>query len=502
MYAYSIKQAAVLSRSGLVLVNVCFTQESISLTELSEYVYDLKLARESVEYHTAGGFRRDKVVWHCDEHRGLIYVLSFEDFVDKEFSDHALKNFQEKFAKYYRRNCCTYDEFRRQLEAHTDSILGLHEFGGPAEYGCDFSVSQGSADCDSPMQPSKVSLDFSKSPTQGESDGLLKHQSLKEPYCDKVQQNISTSAGEFAGWCRRLFSMGTLTIHEDSVRSIMFSFKKKLMKRNVTSEVSDMLVDEVSRKLIGKEITTFESVMTIIHRSLEEAVIRVLSSARKVDILHDINRVGKSRPYVITFVGVNGVGKSTSLSKLVYWLTQQNFSVMVAACDTFRAGAVEQLRTHCHRLGCALYERGYERDPSTIAQQAIQQATRQNIDVVMIDTAGRMQDNEPLMRSLAKLLNVNKPDFTFFVGDALVGNDGVSQILQFERRLQELTELSGGVIDGIFLTKFDTIDEKVGAALSLVHASAIPVLFVGTGQTYGDLRRFQAEYIAEALLAN
>jgi len=112
-----------------------------------------------------------------------------------------------------------------------------------------------------------------------------------------------------------------------------------------------------------------------------------------------------------------------------------------------------------------------------------------------------MQDNEPLMRALAKLLLLNKPDLTLFVGEALVGNDGINQILQFERRLHALTGTDKNtVIDGIFLTKFDTIDDKVGAALSLVHASSIPVLFVGTGQLYGDIHKFQAKYIAESLL--
>ena len=151
--------------------------------------------------------------------------------------------------------------------------------------------------------------------------------------------------------------------------------------------------------------------------------------------------------------------------------------VMIAACDTFRAGAVEQLRTHCQRLQVPLFEKGYEKDPAKVAFEATREAQNKGCDVLLVDTAGmiltlkilarsvipgRMQDNEPLMRALSSLINLNEPDLVLFVGEALVGNDAVDQLTKFNQRLADLSRSAKPrLIDGIVLTKFDTIDDKV-----------------------------------------
>ena len=219
---------------------------------------------------------------------------------------------------------------------------------------------------------------------------------------------------------------------------------------------------------------------------------------------------------------------------MAYWLTSNGVKVSIAACDTFRAGAVEQLKTHAARLGVPLFERGYEKDPAKVASEAVRAATRDGIDCVLVDTAGRMQDNEPLMRALAGLISCNDPDLVLFVGEALVGNDGVDQLTQFNARLLELapprnstksasssSSANNGndgnnanenavgatvregrpcAVDGIVLTKFDTIDDKVGAAVSMVYASGAPVMFVGCGQTYVDLKRLNVRSVVRSLL--
>merc|ERR1712139_595839 len=135
------------------------------------------------------------------------------------------------------------------------------------------------------------------------------------------------------------------------------------------------------------------------------------------------------RVYSVVFLGVNGVGKSTNLAKVAYYLKHKgNLNVLICACDTFRAGAVEQLKTHARCLDVPLFERGYGKDPADIAKHALAHAAQSNIDVVLVDTAGRMQDNEPLMRALAKLVALNNPDLVLFVGEALVGNEAVDQV--------------------------------------------------------------------------
>merc|ERR1712142_864166 len=222
-----------------------------------------------------------------------------------------------------------------------------------------------------------------------------------------------------------------------------------------------------------------------------------------------------NRPYVITFCGVNGVGKSTNLAKICFWLVENKCRVLVAACDTFRAGAVEQLRTHTKRLNSLypaqnqadgkpvveLYEKGYGKDAAGIAMEAINYARTAKIDVVLVDTAGRMQDNEPLMRALSKLISVNDPDLVLFVGEALVGNEAVDQLQKFNQALADNSSLAKPhVIDGIVLTKFDTIDDKVGAAISMTYTTGQPIVFVGTGQSYPDLRSLNAKAVVAALL--
>ncbi|XP_023347265.1 signal recognition particle receptor subunit alpha homolog, partial [Eurytemora carolleeae] len=193
---------------------------------------------------------------------------------------------------------------------------------------------------------------------------------------------------------------------------------------------------------------------------------------------------------------------------------ENKFRVLIAACDTFRAGAVEQLRTHTRRLNSMhppvdnngremvqLYEKGYGKDAAGIAMEAINYARDMKMDVVLVDTAGRMQDNEPLMRSLTKLISVNAPDLVLFVGEALVGNEAIDQLVKFNAALADHSHQENPhTIDGIVLTKFDTIDDKVGSAISMTYISGQPIVFVGTGQTYTDLKSLNAKAVVSALM--
>jgi signal recognition particle receptor subunit alpha len=176
---------------------------------------------------------------------------------------------------------------------------------------------------------------------------------------------------------------------------------------------------------------------------------------------------------------------------------------MLAACDTFRSGAVEQLNVHAKCLDVPLFQRGYAKDPSSVAKAAITHASELSDDgkalhdVVLVDTAGRMQNNVPLMKALTKLVVDNQPDLVCFVGEALVGNDGMDQLQMFNQALR-----NGGhnrPIDGVILTKFDTVSDKVGAALTMTHVTGIPTLFVGTGQKYNHLKKLSVPSIIRSL---
>mmetsp|Transcript_37765 Transcript_37765/g.89345 ORF Transcript_37765/g.89345 Transcript_37765/m.89345 type:complete len:591 (+) Transcript_37765:168-1940(+) len=296
---------------------------------------------------------------------------------------------------------------------------------------------------------------------------------------------------------------GSRALEKSDLEPVLAQFKELLINKNVASEIAEKLCSSVAVSLEGKTISGFNGVKKAVRGALEEGLTRILTPKQSMDILRDIKTAqAQGRPYVVVFVGVNGVGKSTSLSKVCFWLKSQGLKVMLAACDTFRSGAVEQLKTHAARLDVPVYERGYNKDAASIAMDAVKDAASKGFDVVLVDTAGRMQDNEPLMRALSKLVNLNSPDLVLFVGEALVGNEAIDQVTKFNQALKETNYGSGQprLIDGIMLTKFDTIDDKVGAAVSMVYVTGQPVVLVGVGQTYTDLKKLNAHNIVKLLL--
>lgn len=317
---------------------------------------------------------------------------------------------------------------------------------------------------------------------------------------------------EKKGAVGRFFSSLTSgrTIEKEDLASAMEKFKENLIAKNVNTEVADQICKSVAENLEGKKIGAFTNLSSEIQRTLEQTLTRILTPKRNIDILREAMAAKEqNRPYVITFCGVNGVGKSTSLSKITFWLKQNNLSCLLAACDTYRSGAVEQLLVHAKCLGVTLYDRGYGKEISQVAKEAINEAKRKHIDVVLIDTAGRMQHNKPLMESLTKLIHLNKPDLVLFVGEALVGNDGVDQLMNFNDALSNIvaeenalnqTTLKTNLIDGVVLTKFDAIDDKVGAAISMVYKTGHPIVFVGVGQTYTDLKKLSIPAVVRSLL--
>ncbi|ORX50731.1 SRP54-domain-containing protein [Piromyces finnis] len=302
---------------------------------------------------------------------------------------------------------------------------------------------------------------------------------------------------------------GQKVITQEDLNPVLVNMKEHLINKNVAADIAAHLCNSVSKGLIGKKASGWKGVSNLVKIEMEKALRSILTPRTSTDVLRDIFAAKKKgRPYSIVFVGVNGVGKSTNLSKVCFWLLQNKLKVLIAACDTFRSGAVEQLRVHARNLRALeenaevdLFERGYGKDSAAIAKDAINYASLNNYDVVLIDTAGRMQDNEPLMRALAKLVTVNDPDKIIFVGEALVGNEAVDQLTKFNQALKDFSgRQNPRQIDGIILTKFDTIDDKVGAALSMTYITGQPILFVGTGQTYTDLRKMNVKSIVQCLL--
>lgn len=331
---------------------------------------------------------------------------------------------------------------------------------------------------------------------------------------DILVSDVESSKAKSGIWSSLTSLVGNKQLTASDVEPVISKMRDHLIGKNVASDVANKLCQSVASKLEGKVLGTFSTVHRTVKDTLNESLILLLTPKRRIDIIRDVLEAKSNRrPYVITFCGVNGVGKSTNLAKICFWLLENNCRVLIAACDTFRAGAVEQLRTHVRRLNSLypsgqdkrqvveLYEKGYGKDAAGISMEAINHARASRHDVVLVDTAGRMQDNEPLMRSLSKLIRVNEPDLVLFVGEALVGNEAVDQLVKFNAALADHSDQNNPhLIDGIVLTKFDTIDDKVGSAISMTYITGQPIVFVGTGQTYTDLKALNAKAVVQLLM--
>jgi signal recognition particle receptor subunit alpha len=296
----------------------------------------------------------------------------------------------------------------------------------------------------------------------------------------------------------------------------MKGMEEHLLNKNVAREAAVRLCEGVERELIGVKTGSFESIETAIRNAMESSLRKILTPTTSLDLLRSISAITQPsmlnplapprRPYVISIVGVNGVGKSTNLSKLAYFLLQNDLRILIAACDTFRSGAVEQLRVHARNLkelsaregrgSVELFEKGYGKDAANIAKDAVTYAASKGLDVVLIDTAGRRHNDTRLMSSLEKFADFARPDKIFMVGEALVGGDSVAQARNFNAAF-------GGKrgLDGFIISKCDTVGSMVGTLVSMVHATGIPVVFLGVGQHYPDLRTLSVGWAVSLLMS-
>jgi fused signal recognition particle receptor len=262
-----------------------------------------------------------------------------------------------------------------------------------------------------------------------------------------------------------------------------------LLEADVALPVVERLCRNVRKEFAGRKLKRGLDVEEVIRRALEDGVRAVLSQP-PLDLAAKI-RAHPSKPFVILFVGVNGTGKTTTVAKMAVWLRSVGLSSVIAAGDTYRAGAIEQLLVHGERLGVRVVRQQEGSDPAAVGFDAIKHAQAKGIDVVLIDTAGRQHTNENLIEEAKKIRRVTSPALTLFVGDALAGNDVVVQARLFEQAIG---------IDGLVLTKLDA-DVKGGAVLSAAYVTKKPIVFVGTGQGYSDLRPFDPEWMVRRLFA-
>jgi fused signal recognition particle receptor len=243
---------------------------------------------------------------------------------------------------------------------------------------------------------------------------------------------------------------------------------------------------ELSEKNLADAVWDLQ--MVLIQNDVAVEVAEHICELTKEKVL---GKKDKGDATTILFVGVNGTGKTTTLAKLAHLFKNSGFSIVIAAGDTFRAGSIEQLEKHAERLEIRVIKQDYGSDAAAIAFDAVAHAKARHIDIVLIDSAGRMQSNKNLLEEMKKIVRVAEPDLKIFVGDALAGNDVLSQAKEFHKAIG---------IDGAILTKVDA-DPSGGAALSIAFVTGRPVVYVGIGQNYDDIERFDSDWFAKRLIA-
>jgi fused signal recognition particle receptor len=283
----------------------------------------------------------------------------------------------------------------------------------------------------------------------------------------------------------------TIELKPENLQHILSDFKMTLAENDVAFPVADRICDELEKRLTGVQVKRLDDRKKIVEENLRQVLLEVMLTNNKIDLLKKVEEKRKaSEPYVVLFVGINGTGKTTTIAKVAQFLRDKGYSVVLAGSDTYRAGSIEQLEEHARRLGLRLIKHSYGADPAAVAYDAISHAKAHGINVVLIDTAGRMQTNQNLMNELEKVKRVVQPDLTVLTLDSLIGNDAVMQAEEFHRSIG---------VDATILTKVDA-DVKGGSALSVTYVTQKPILFIGVGQTYKDLELFNPEKFVNMIL--
>ncbi|NLX46920.1 MAG: signal recognition particle-docking protein FtsY [Euryarchaeota archaeon] len=275
-------------------------------------------------------------------------------------------------------------------------------------------------------------------------------------------------------------------ISEKDLDELLWELELVLLEADVALPIVEEIKASVKADLMGKRVDRSYRVEDAIEMALKNAVRSVLKGS---EFDFDSFIAGHERPVIVMFLGINGTGKTTAIAKLTKRLQAQGYSVVLSASDTFRAGAIEQITIHGDRLGSKVIKHQAGGDPAAVAYDALEHAKARQKDVVLVDTAGRMQTNANLMDEMKKIKRVVKPHLTVFVGDSLAGNDAIEQARTFEREIG---------IDAVILTKIDA-DAKGGAALSIAHSIKKPIAFLSTGQGYDDIIRFEGQWMVDRL---
>jgi len=282
-------------------------------------------------------------------------------------------------------------------------------------------------------------------------------------------------------------------LSEKNLKKPLQNLKNLLIQNDVSVLAAEKICELLEEELLGQKIGRFKNIQKLVEAALRKVIIDILTPESQINILDMIEqKKQEDEPVIFVFLGVNGIGKTTTIAKLAHFLRKHGYSSVLAASDTFRAGAIQQLEKHANKLNIRIIKGDYGADGASIAFDAINHAQARHINAVLIDTAGRMETNKNLMEEVKKIVRVTEPDLRIFVGSLLVGNAAWQQAETFSNQVG---------IDANILTMADA-DIKGGATLSVTYLTKKPIIFLGNGQSYDDLIPFNPEKFADMLLGD
>lgn len=283
----------------------------------------------------------------------------------------------------------------------------------------------------------------------------------------------------------------TTELKAENLNPILSEFKMSLVENDVAFPVAEKISNDLEKRLVGVQVKRLDDRKKVVEENLRQVLLEVMLTNKTIDLLKMADEKRKKKePFTLMFVGINGTGKTTTIAKVAQFLRDKGYSVVLAGADTYRAGSIEQLEEHGKRLGIRVIKSNYGGDPAAVAYDTVNHAKSHGINIVLIDTAGRMQTNQNLMNELVKVKRVVSPDLTVLTVDSLIGNDAVMQAEEFNKAVG---------VDATILTKVDA-DVKGGSALSVTYVTQKPILFIGVGQTYKDLELFNPEKFVNMIL--
>ncbi len=282
-------------------------------------------------------------------------------------------------------------------------------------------------------------------------------------------------------------------LNEKELTDVFDDLELSLLESDASLETSQFMVSDLRGKVVGKRVakSKLNEFVNSTVRSVLLDVFSLSSPSESFFSLVELHKNSAKEPFVILFVGPNGAGKTTTIAKLAHHLKQRNLSCVISASDTFRAAAIQQAEHHGEKIGVKVVKHDYGSDPAAVAFDAVSHAKAKNLDVVLIDTAGRQETNVNLIEEMKKISRVVKPDLKIFIGETLAGHSVIEQAKKFNDAIK---------LDGLILTKLDC-DAKGGNALSIAHDLKLPIYFVGLGQEYSELVEFTPQMLVSRILA-